>query len=192
MRAPARLRVRAGLAIRPFYLGVSLQPVGEALRSHLKLDPAVGLIVEGIAVDSPAAEVLQPYDVITEVDDHPITQHSDLVQAVQKAGAEEREVKLNLIRGGQPQTVTTTPARRGERELIFRSDSTEGAIEEGIREWIPLPSQPADRVLPPLQRPADEWFEQYRREQNELRQLLEQLQRDVDELRGTGRSSESR
>ncbi len=190
MRTPARVRVMAGLVNNPFYLGVSLQPVGEALRSHLKLDPAVGLLVEGIAADSPAAAVLQPYDVLTAVDDDPITQHADLVQAVQQAGTEERELKLSLIRAGQPQTVSVKPAQRGERELIFRSDSTESGVEEGVREWIPIPSEPVERVLPRLQRPEDDWFQQYRREHDELRQLIEQLRRDVDELRDASSSSE--
>ena len=45
MRFPGRGRVVVRRISDPFYLGVSLQPVGEALRSHLRLEASVGLVV---------------------------------------------------------------------------------------------------------------------------------------------------
>jgi hypothetical protein len=187
MGLPGRVRVLMTPGTDRFYLGVSLQPVSDALRSHLRLDPSVGLMVQDVAANSPAVGVLQQYDVLTDVEDQPITQLSDLVQAVQKAGQEQRELKLNLIRTGQRQTVTVKPTQRNEGVLLFRSESTEERAPGEINEWIPVPSPPGFRMLPPLQQPQQagaDWFEQYRHDQDELKKLIEQLRRDVEELRG--------
>ena len=91
--------VSSTVAASTHYLGITLQPVDETLRSHLRLEPQVGLVVWDVVEGSPASEVgLQRHDVITAADEQPIQGHDQLVQAVQQAGSEDRAMVVALIR----------------------------------------------------------------------------------------------
>src|SRR4051812_24735020 len=65
-----RMSARPGKMEKGSYLGISASPVNGALRSQLNLQPGVGLVVESVEKESPAAEagVLQ-YDVLQQFND---------------------------------------------------------------------------------------------------------------------------
>ena len=96
------------------FLGVETGPVPRALAAHLGLDRDLGLVVNSVAKDSPAAGVLQENDVLKQLDDQILVdgrQLSVLIRA-KKPGT---EVKLTLVRAGKEQVVT---AKLGEREVM--------------------------------------------------------------------------
>jgi putative serine protease PepD len=81
------------------YLGVWVAPGEEG-----------GAVIGQVAPDSPAADAgLQEGDVVVRIGDQPITNSSDLVNAVQSAQVGET-LEVEFQRGGQTQTTTITLA----------------------------------------------------------------------------------
>lgn len=96
-----------------YWLGIECHPVAPALRAQLHLPENQGIVVEAIMPDSPAAKAgLAQYDVILKADGKKLSDVPDLQQAV--GAAKEKEIKLEIIRDGQPKTITITPAKRPE------------------------------------------------------------------------------
>lgn len=149
-----------------FWIGLNCAEVSPALRSQLKLKKGVGLLVINAFEGSPSERAgLKQHDIIVKADGKDIGAVGQLIQAVQKAG--EKEIKLDIIREGQPKTIDVKSAERpetqhgqafylpqtsGERRLLFRSP--EGAltfIEPGVvvapnNNWTP--AKVIDRRIP--------------------------------------------
>ena len=84
-----------------------------ALRAQLNLPEKQGLLVEGVAPESPAAKAgIEQYDILLRAGDKPLTEPRDLVEAVQ--AAKDGKLTIELIRGGQHKTIEATPAKRPE------------------------------------------------------------------------------
>ena len=95
------------------YLGVETAPVPRALAAHLGLERDHGLVVNGVADNSPASAALKENDVLKKFDDQLLVDSRQLSVLV-RAKKPGDEVKLTIVRAGQEQTVT---AKLGEREL---------------------------------------------------------------------------
>ena len=112
------------------YLGVSASPPPAVLRKQLGLAVGMGLVVDFVVPDSPAAKAgLQQYDVLQKLEDQLLVnqeQFSVLVRS-HKPG---NEVKLTIIRDGKPQTLTAKLVEHDVEPLV------EG--REGDREWMEL------------------------------------------------------
>lgn len=140
-----------------FWIGLNCGEVSPALRSQLKLKKGVGLLVVNAFEGSPSQKAgLKQHDVIVKADGKEIGAVGQLIQAVQKAG--EKEIKLDIIREGQSESIDVKSAERpknqhgqafylpqtsGEHRLLFRTP--EGAltfIEPGVvvapgKNWTP-------------------------------------------------------
>lgn len=102
-------QVRSG----EYYLGLSLRPVDETLRSHLRLEEEQGLVVMSVLEDSSAGEAgLEKHDVLTQIDGVKITGQQMLVDAIQEAGKNDREVELSYVRAGEPAKLSLKPMKR--------------------------------------------------------------------------------
>lgn len=150
-----------------FWIGLNCGEVSPALRSQLKLKKGVGLLVVNAFEGSPSQKAgLKQHDVIVKADGKEIGAVGQLIEAVQKAG--ESEIKLDVIREGQPKTINVKSAERpktqhgqafylpqtsGEHRLLFRTP--EGAltfIEPGVvvapgKNWNP--ARVIDQRIPP-------------------------------------------
>ena len=94
-----------------YWLGIECLPVPGALRAQLSLPEKQGLLVEGIAPNSPAAKAgIERYDILLRAGDKPLTEPRELVEAVQ--AAKDAKLAIELIRGGQHKTIEATPAKR--------------------------------------------------------------------------------
>ncbi len=104
--------------IRPsdYWIGLNCLPAQDALRAQLELPEGTGLVVELVVPDSPAAEAgIERFDVIVKADGKPLEGLQDLIDAVD--AAKEKELKLELRRGGKSVEVTVKPAKRPESDL---------------------------------------------------------------------------
>jgi serine protease Do len=90
------------------WLGVQIQPVTSEIADSLGLKKAEGAIVDSTQDGSPAAKAgVQAGDVITGVNGTPVKNARDLARSVATT-APDSAVKLDILRNGQPQTVTVT------------------------------------------------------------------------------------
>lgn len=116
-----------------YWLGIQCRPAFPALLAQLHLPEHQGIVVEAVAPDSPAAKAgLVQYDVLLKADGKNISDVSDLLQAVE--AAKDKEMKLEIIRDGQPKTIAITPAKRHE-EVYFPAQPPESDFE-ALRKWI--------------------------------------------------------
>lgn len=96
------------------WLGVFCRPVDEALREQLQIPAGQGIVVDGVAKDSPAEKAgLERHDVLLSVDDKPLTDPAELMKFVEQAG--EQKLAFKLIRDGKELTVEVAPAPRPEQ-----------------------------------------------------------------------------
>jgi hypothetical protein len=94
-----------------YWLGIEVLPVPPALREHLNLPEKQGLLVQGVAADSPAAKAgIVQHDVLLRVGDKPLREPHDLILAIE--ATKEGKLKIDLIHGGKPNTVEAAPAKR--------------------------------------------------------------------------------
>jgi hypothetical protein len=96
------------------FLGVATSPVSGALRDQLKLQRGMGLIVNYVAVDSPAFQAgMQPHDVLEKLEDQWLV-NAPQFAALVRAKKPGDSVVLTVIRGGERLKVTVVLA---EKEL---------------------------------------------------------------------------
>jgi serine protease Do len=95
-------------------LGVTIQPVTEALAKGMSLPDTKGALVGSVVEGSPAMKAgLRAGDVIVEYDGKPIAKSEDLPRLV--AGTEiGRAVTVKVMRDGKPVTMQATVARLDE------------------------------------------------------------------------------
>ncbi|MBI5382905.1 MAG: PDZ domain-containing protein [Opitutae bacterium] len=96
---------------RVTFLGVTVQPVPPALAAQLGLAVDVGLVVEHIVPETPAAAALQPHDVLLKCDDQMLIEPRQLAVLVRNH-QEGDEVVFSLIRGGKAQTAKVKLVKR--------------------------------------------------------------------------------
>lgn len=100
--------------IRHGYIGVGLQPVAilRKLREKLGTDAETGLIVLTVEGDSPAEKAgITIGDIITKLGDNAVTQVED-VQGALRGDNVGRELKAQLLRGGEVVELNLTVAER--------------------------------------------------------------------------------
>lgn len=100
---------QTGQARPDYWLGILVVPADAVLKLHLQLD--AGLVIEQVAVDSPAAKGgIQVNDILLRFGDVPLAD----VQALQRAMGEngDRPVELRLLRAGKAWTATVQPEQR--------------------------------------------------------------------------------
>jgi S1-C subfamily serine protease len=94
-------------SVRRGYLGVRSQGVeiSEAAQQALKREQATGLILIGVESDSPAeAAGLIVGDIIVAVDGQPIQTHDELFARL-SGDAIDKSTPVEVLRGGQPQSI---------------------------------------------------------------------------------------
>ncbi|MEW5827883.1 MAG: trypsin-like peptidase domain-containing protein [Chloroflexota bacterium] len=101
-------------SVKRGYLGIRSQGVEipQAAQTALKRDQATGLLVVGVEKGSPAeAGSLMVGDILVAVNGQPVRNHDELL--VQLSGdLVGKAAPVELLRGGQPQTVTVTIGAR--------------------------------------------------------------------------------
>ncbi len=135
---PARPERHAEAAIElgEFWLGVDCHAAPVPLAEQLGLSDQGGLLIERVAPDSPAERAgLKRHDVIVRAGERAVAHIPELIAAVNEAG--NKELKLEIIRGGQRQEVTATPARRplDDRPPLWRQPPR-GEDWDRIWQWF--------------------------------------------------------
>lgn len=99
------------------YLGVTTAPVDEALGVQLKLPAGVGLVVEFVDDDGPAAKVLKKNDVLHKLGDQLLVNHEQLKALVQTHKPGDT-VTLTVIRAGETKKCDVRLGERAEEVMV--------------------------------------------------------------------------
>ncbi len=120
------------IKLSDYWLGLECRPVPPVLRAQLKLAEDQGLVVEQVLPESPAAAAgIEPYDVLVKAGGRPIAKLQDLIDAVD--AAKDKELALELVRGGKSTKVKAKPAKRPESQLPLPGP---GKVEEFPGDWM--------------------------------------------------------
>ena len=104
------------IRLSDYWIGLNCLPAQDALQAQLDLPEGTGLVVQLVVSDSPAAEAgVERFDVIVKADGKPLEKLQDLIDAVD--AAKEKELKLELRRGGKSVELTVKPAKRSESDV---------------------------------------------------------------------------
>ena len=117
------------------FLGVTTSEPPTVLRKQLGLHDGMGLVVDSVMHESPAAKAgLQEYDVLQKIDDQVIVNLEQLTVLI-RAHKSGDEVKLSVIHEGKPAVIT---AKLGEHELADLGEGRENEeVERAIRQLLP-------------------------------------------------------
>ncbi len=169
------MRLPEGLAGGQFWIGAMCVPADPALRAQLNLKDHEGLVVANILPESPAAKAgLKQFDVVTAIDGKSLNSLHQLMQAVHDAG--EKELKLDVIRGGKRDTIAVKPAPRpdGDR-FIARGPFAPGEgqpagigpMKDQLERMQKHLDELRDRLPEAEVKRMEEWLEKTRRGENQ-------------------------
>ncbi len=171
--------VEGVFARRRGYLGFVVLDIGAKLRAHYGAPADAGVLVSDVVAGGPAEKAgVQVGDVLVAVGDTRVDSSLDVrrLAAQAKDGA---EVKLALVRGGKPLTVTATAVERDMPHLMMESMRCLPEIDpEAIREMVERKI-----VLPRL--PALEHRDDLEKRLKELEDRIDQLQKKLQGKAGT-------
>jgi len=123
-----KLRPGAAETEQVAFLGVETAPVGRTLAAQLGLPRDTGLVVTGVAKDSPAAGVLKEHDILTRLDDQILIDSHQLAVLV-RSRKEGDEVALTVYRAGKE---TKLSARLAQREVPVGPALGLGTLPHGM------------------------------------------------------------
>jgi membrane-associated protease RseP (regulator of RpoE activity) len=99
-------------ASKPFWIGVQLSAVSDAVRTHLRLSDGEGCVIDDVIKDSPAHKAgLLKSDVVTKVDNKPLKGYESLVDIVQEV-KDGRTLALTVRRAGDEKVINIKPEKR--------------------------------------------------------------------------------
>ncbi len=91
--------------VRMPWVGVYYQELTPDVAQHLGIEAEEGIIIMDVISDSPAEDAgLETYDVVTKVDDDPITSIDDFANKISEQEVGD-EIMLHIERAGEPQLV---------------------------------------------------------------------------------------
>lgn len=102
---------------KEFYMiGISSYPVSSSLRVHLpELPEGQGLQIKHIIDEGVGAEILKNYDILLEANNVPLKSIDDLFRVIQKAGQDDQQIEMKLIRSGKSISVTVPTPKKADR-----------------------------------------------------------------------------
>ena len=144
--------------VRRGWLGLSIQDLTPDIARALGVEAMKGAVVAGVNSGGPGARGgLREEDIITSLDGKPVDSAGALTRAVGQLRPDSR-VKVELLRGGKPQTLEVTlgtrPAMDGEEEVAPRNAQATpsrrigvqlSATQDGVQVMAVEPGSPAER-----------------------------------------------
>ena len=185
-RQPGMMRLQWEEA-NNYMIGVNCSPISESLTAQLDLETGTGLVVESVSGDSPAEKAgLEKHDILMFADDARLAEISDLVKAVQRAGKEEAEISLTVIRRGKEIGIDVSPVERPAGEQMILPDGFRGRLDllPGFEGNAPFDFQfkqmgPGVILGPDFNR--DDFHKRMQEQMKEMQEEIEQMQRMMRE-----------
>jgi hypothetical protein len=117
------------------WIGVGVAPIPDVLKSHLNLAEGLGVMVDQVVPDSPAAQAgLRRFDVLISAGGVAVTDPEALINAVR--GAKDGSLELKWIRGSQEMTAEVIPADRPKSLRLGESVPVDPQDIGRLRDWL--------------------------------------------------------
>ena len=114
------------------WIGVQIQPVTAGIADSLGLKKAEGAMVDEPQKDSPAAKAgIESGDVITAVNGTAVKDARELARTIGMM-APDATVKLDIVRGGQPKTISLTLGRMPTDQRQANADDSNSRQPSGV------------------------------------------------------------
>lgn len=156
-------------AVKPWRIGLMVDPVDATLRNHLDLPEKTGVIVTQCLDGGPAAKAgIKKNDVILAVNGRPVGSIEPLRDSVNESAKTGKELRLSTLQKGQ------------RREVVIKPDMPKPAVER------PRMANPAPMQNPATEAMVREHQQMVRRmaeQSKELMGRLEKQQNEVNRLR---------
>jgi membrane-associated protease RseP (regulator of RpoE activity) len=129
--------VAPAVTLSDYWIGVACQsPVSDALRAHLDLPDEQGILIVSVVSGGPSEKAgIKEHDVLWKIDGKPLAGIQDLRDAIDEA-KDEKELSVELVRGGKRETVTVQPAKRPESVMIEEAPSAPDDPWRSLRGWL--------------------------------------------------------
>jgi C-terminal processing protease CtpA/Prc len=109
-----------------YFIGVSINPLDDAVRAQLSLRGGLGVVVNDVIAGSPAEKAgVKKHDILLEMGGKRIESPEALMQLVQAGG--DKPTTLKLLRAGKPMTLPIVPAVRQVEVSV---------PEQALRVWL--------------------------------------------------------
>lgn len=153
-------------------IGVQCRKLDDILRSQMQLE--CGLVVEKVFPGTPAEEAgMEKHDILLEADNQPLNNVKDLIDAVQSAGIDEKQISVTFVRAGKKETRSMKTEPQGQHAFSRKAESFQ-------QFGFPTPGQ----------HPYQSWFDHYSSSSRagdpsieELEDTVASLQETIEELK---------
>ena len=126
-------RVTIGPAVEKkteYFIGVSLEPVYDALRAQLSLGADRGVVISDVTTDSPAEKAgIAKHDIVLTLGDMPIDSPDTLAKQVQ--ALQDKPTTMTLLHAGKQVTISITAAIR----------KVEASPPQGVIQYLVTPDR---------------------------------------------------
>jgi membrane-associated protease RseP (regulator of RpoE activity) len=123
LSGPQPLRIAVAGPDTP-WVGVSVGPADDVLRSQLKLPEGTGVVVTKVMPDGPAQKAdVREHDILLSVNGQPVASGDALDAIVKGAKADSPPLTLKLLREGQPLEKQVVPSRETQQWLSALTDA---------------------------------------------------------------------
>jgi C-terminal processing protease CtpA/Prc len=111
-----------------YYIGVSIDPVNDPLRTQLALPAGQGVVVTDVVSGSPAEKAgVKKHDLILALADTPVESPEHLARQVQ--AGQDKPTTLRILRGGKPLVIPIMGAVR-------KVEASPSQDREAVRLWV--------------------------------------------------------
>lgn len=115
-----------GFTFAPYQIGLQVAPVSKALEAQLKLE-GKGILIDVVEKDGPGEKAgLKPHDIVIMVAEQDVKSPADLSKTL--ANSEGKELKFDVIRGGEKMTVVVQPRSTIKASGTLNLDMTSGTL----------------------------------------------------------------
>jgi hypothetical protein len=161
---------RATSDVKPWRIGLMVEPIDAAMRNHLELPEKSGVIVTQCLDGGPAARAgIKINDVISAVNGRPVGSIEPLRDSVEESAKTGKELRLSTLHKGQ------------RREVVIKPDMPKPPVD---RPMAARPGAPAPQMTPsPMMREQEQMMRRMAEQNKELMGRLEKQQNEVNRLR---------
>lgn len=164
-------RTRNTPEVKPWRIGLMVEPVDATLRNHLDLPEKTGVIVTQCMEGAPAARAgIKKNDIIVAVNGRPVGSLEPLRDSVEESAKTGKELRLSTLHKGQ------------RREVVLKPDMPKPPVTRPMTDRTP-PTGPVPNPMAPQMREQEQMMRRMAEQNKELMNRLERQEAEMKRMR---------